>query len=188
MSWASFNIIEIMSSPSYLHRRVGYLAAALSFTKDTDVILLTTHLFRKVHLPTLPTPCAEPMTSWQGFSSQSSGKDGDANEGQQYEIGGALSCLANIVTPDLAQDLLSDIYGLMNRQAPGTPPFCLDRHVSSCVTAPVLTSARRLSWCCCAFSTNGPRSISHDPHWLGPHPFVFIGVATFIRPLEGEIG
>jgi AP-3 complex subunit delta-1 len=48
MSWASFRIIEVMSAQWFGHRRVGYLAATLSFTQSTDVVLLTTHLFRKV--------------------------------------------------------------------------------------------------------------------------------------------
>ena len=47
ISWASFNIVEVMSAPWFGHKRIGYLAASLCFTKDTDVILLTTHLFRK---------------------------------------------------------------------------------------------------------------------------------------------
>ena len=47
ISWASFNIVEVMSAPWFGHKRIGYLAAALCFTPQTDVILLTTHLFRK---------------------------------------------------------------------------------------------------------------------------------------------
>jgi AP-3 complex subunit delta-1 len=48
IGWAAFHIIEIMSAAWFGHKRIGYLAASLSFTKSTDVILLTTHLFRKV--------------------------------------------------------------------------------------------------------------------------------------------
>ena len=99
MSWASFNVVDVMSSPWFGHKRMGYLAAALSFTKDTDVILLTTHLFRK------------------GFT-QSTSSGSTSSEGLQYDAGAAISCLANIVTPDLAMDLLSDIYGLMNSTRP----------------------------------------------------------------------
>ena len=36
-------------------------------------------------------------------------------DGLQYETGAAISCLACICTPDLGMDLLSDIYGMMNR-------------------------------------------------------------------------
>jgi len=99
MSWASFRIIEVMSSANFTHKRIGYLAAALSFTKDTDVILLTTHLFRK------------------GFTQNVSG-DSSITDGLQYEIGAAIGCLANIATPGLAEDLLSDIYGMMNSSRP----------------------------------------------------------------------
>lgn len=99
----AFHIIELMSAAWFGHKRIGYLAASLSFTKDTDVILLTTHLFRK------------------GFNSSQGGGPTSASmavEGFQYETGAAISCLANIVTPDLAQDLLSDVYTLMNSSRP----------------------------------------------------------------------
>ena len=50
MSWASFHIVEVMSSPKLLHKRAGYLAAAQSFQQDTDVLMLTTNLIKKVNL------------------------------------------------------------------------------------------------------------------------------------------
>lgn len=48
MSWASFHVVEVMSSPKLLHKRTGYLAAAQSFQQDTDVLMLTTNLIKKV--------------------------------------------------------------------------------------------------------------------------------------------
>jgi len=99
MSWASFRVIEVMSASWFGHKRVGYLAAALSFTPQTDVILLATHLFRKAFTQNVST-------------------DSATTEGLKYETGAALSCLANICTPDLAQDLLSDLYGMMNSTQP----------------------------------------------------------------------
>lgn len=103
ISWSAFHIIELMSAAWFGHKRIGYLGASLSFTKDTDVILLTTHLFRK------------------GFNSSQGGGPTNASmavEGFQYETGAAISCLANIVTPDLAEGLLADVYGLMNSSRP----------------------------------------------------------------------
>jgi len=104
MSWAAFHVIELMSASWFGHKRIGYLAASVSFTKDTDVILLTTHLFRK------------------GFNTaQTGGPSSNATinvEGFQYETGAAISCLANIVTADLAEGLLSDVYALMNSSRP----------------------------------------------------------------------
>jgi AP-3 complex subunit delta-1 len=38
--------------------------------------------------------------------------------GLKYEVGAALNCFAHIVTPDLAQGLLSEIYGMMNSSQP----------------------------------------------------------------------
>ena len=58
-----------------------------SFTESTDVILLTTNLFKKE------------------FSSATN---------NQYEIGMAINCLANIATKDLARDCISDLVVLMN--------------------------------------------------------------------------
>lgn len=92
ISWASFAIVEVMSQSRFAHKRVGYLAANQSFTEHTDVILLTTNLFKKE------------------FSSNSSSN--------QYEIGLAINCLANIATKDLARDCLPDLMTLMNHSKP----------------------------------------------------------------------
>ena len=106
-SWAAFAIVEVMSYPWYGYRRLAYLAASLSFRQETDVILLTTHLFKKV------------FSQNQGPSSSSV----PSAEGAQYEVGAALDCLANICTPQLATDLLSDIYAIMNRLATDCIPL-----------------------------------------------------------------
>ncbi|KAG5462379.1 MAG: hypothetical protein BJ554DRAFT_5301 [Olpidium bornovanus] len=49
---ASFHIVEVMSSPNFINKRAGYLAAVQSFRQDTDVLMLTTNLLRKVHAAT----------------------------------------------------------------------------------------------------------------------------------------
>ena len=79
-SWANFAIIEVMSSQRFGHKRVGYLAAAQSFNEETDVILLTTNLLKK-----------------------------EFKSSNVYEVGLAINCLSNIVTPDLARELLPDL-------------------------------------------------------------------------------
>ena len=48
MSWASFNVLEVMSSPNYLRKRVGYLGAIQSFRADTEVLMLAENLLKKV--------------------------------------------------------------------------------------------------------------------------------------------
>ena len=50
MSWASFNVIEVMSSPKFSHKRLAYLVAAQSFSPDTDVLMLATNLIKKVRV------------------------------------------------------------------------------------------------------------------------------------------
>ena len=48
MSWASFHVLEVMSSVKYLQKRVGYLGAVQSFRPDTEVLMLATNLLKKV--------------------------------------------------------------------------------------------------------------------------------------------
>jgi AP-3 complex subunit delta-1 len=47
MQWASFHIVEVMSSPAFAHKRLGYLGASVSFTDETEVVLLCTNMFKK---------------------------------------------------------------------------------------------------------------------------------------------
>ena len=49
MSWASFNVLEVMSSPKYIQKRVGYLGAMQSFRPGTEVLMLATNLLKKVN-------------------------------------------------------------------------------------------------------------------------------------------
>jgi hypothetical protein len=51
MSWASFNVLEVMASPKYHQKRVGYLGAIQSFRPDTEVLMLATNLLKKVAFP-----------------------------------------------------------------------------------------------------------------------------------------
>ncbi|PVD23927.1 hypothetical protein C0Q70_17203 [Pomacea canaliculata] len=48
ISWAAFNIIEVMSSTKFTFKRVGYLAASQCFHEGTDVLMLTTNMIRKM--------------------------------------------------------------------------------------------------------------------------------------------
>lgn len=51
MNWASFHVLEVMSSPKSHLKSIGYLAATQSFNEDTDVLMLTTNLLKKVGFP-----------------------------------------------------------------------------------------------------------------------------------------
>ena len=48
-TWASFQVVEVMSSSTFKEKAIGYLAASLSFKPDTDVLMLTTNLIKKVY-------------------------------------------------------------------------------------------------------------------------------------------
>jgi len=51
MSWAAFNVVEVMSQEIFIAKRIGYLAASVSFDESTEVIMLATNLLKKVRLP-----------------------------------------------------------------------------------------------------------------------------------------
>ncbi|KAK7490361.1 hypothetical protein BaRGS_00018340 [Batillaria attramentaria] len=89
ISWAAFNIIEVMSSTKFTFKRVGYLAASQCFHDGTDVLMLTTNMIRK-----------------------------DMSSVNTYDAGVALSGLACFITSDLARDLANDIMTLMTSSKP----------------------------------------------------------------------
>ncbi|KAL7271800.1 AP-3 complex subunit delta [Rhizina undulata] len=89
MSWASFHVLEVMSSPKFMQKRVGYLAAVQSFRLDTDVLMLATNLLKK----DLSSPSA-PETSL------------------------AINGLSHIVSPSLARDLAPDLLSKLSHTSP----------------------------------------------------------------------
>jgi hypothetical protein len=88
-SFASFHIVEVMSSPDFASKRVGYLAAAQSFSPTTDVLLLTTNQFKK-----------------------------DLTNGRMQDCSQALTCLGKLVNESLACDLGPDVALLLSSPRP----------------------------------------------------------------------
>lgn len=88
MNWASFHIIEVMSSSKIHLKTVGYLAAGQSFDDDTDVLMLTTNLIKK-DLSSSPA-----------------------------EVAITLNGLSSVVTPDLARDLIPEVFAMLNHSRP----------------------------------------------------------------------
>lgn len=88
MSWASFHVIEVMSSSKIHLKSVGYLAAGQSFNEDTDVLMLTTNLIKK---------------------------DLAANPA---DVAITLNGLSHVVTPDLARDLSQEVIAMLNHSRP----------------------------------------------------------------------
>ncbi|KAI3501711.1 hypothetical protein L1887_29681 [Cichorium endivia] len=84
MSWAAFHAVECTSSPSFVHKKTGYLAASLSFRPSTDVLILLTNQIRK-----------------------------DLSSTNLHEVSLALECLSVICTPDFTCDLTPDIFALL---------------------------------------------------------------------------
>ncbi|KAI2803527.1 hypothetical protein RDWZM_001526 [Blomia tropicalis] len=89
ISWSSFNVIEVMSSTKFSHKRIGYLAASQCFHENTEVMMLTTNMIRK-----------------------------DLNSQNMYDAGCAMSGLACFVTTDISRDLANDVLTLLNSTKP----------------------------------------------------------------------
>lgn len=89
INFASFYITEVMSSPVFATKRIGYLSAAQSFSPATDVLLLTTNQFKK-----------------------------DLTNGKVQDCSQALTCLGKLITEELGRDLESDIAMLLSSPRP----------------------------------------------------------------------
>ncbi|KAG9083251.1 AP-3 complex subunit delta [Ceratobasidium sp. 370] len=85
MRWASFYVVEVMSSPKFHLKAVGYLAAVQSFTSDTDVLMLTTNLLKK-----------------------------DLSNAAPASLPIALNGFSHLATPDLSRDLAPDVFSLLS--------------------------------------------------------------------------
>ncbi|KAK8218519.1 armadillo-type protein [Phyllosticta capitalensis] len=80
MSWASFHVLEVMSSQKYAQKKVGYLAAVQSFRPDTEVLMLAENLLKK-----------------------------DLNSPQPTTIALPLMAIPHVINPSMANSLLSDL-------------------------------------------------------------------------------
>lgn len=89
MSWASFNILETMSSQKYLQKRVGYLGAVQSFRPDTEVLMLAENLLKK-----------------------------DLAHTQLTNISLPLMAIPHVVNPSMANSLLSDLLSRLTHSSP----------------------------------------------------------------------
>ncbi|KAH7336551.1 adaptin N terminal region-domain-containing protein [Rhexocercosporidium sp. MPI-PUGE-AT-0058] len=89
MSWASFHVLEVMSSAKYLQKRVGYLGAVQSFRPDTEVLMLATNLLKKDLTSTAITTMSLPVIT-----------------------------LPHIITPSLALSVLSDLLPRLTHSHP----------------------------------------------------------------------
>jgi AP-3 complex subunit delta-1 len=89
MSWASFNVLEVMSSPNYAEKKIGYLAAVQSFRPDTDVLVLAENLLKK-----------------------------DVTSASVLVIALPLVAIPHIISPSMANSLLSEILPRMTHSNP----------------------------------------------------------------------
>lgn len=80
MSWASFHVLEVMSSPKNHQKRIGYLGAVQTFRPDTEVLMLATNLLKK-----------------------------DLTTGSTTTISLPITALPHFITPSLALSTLADL-------------------------------------------------------------------------------
>ncbi|KAI9848733.1 MAG: AP-3 complex subunit delta [Sclerophora amabilis] len=89
MSWASFHVLEVMSSVKYPQKRVGYLGAVQSFRPETEVLMLATNLLKKDLTSPLPATMSLPLIT-----------------------------VPHIITPSLALSLLTDLLPRLTHSHP----------------------------------------------------------------------
>lgn len=99
MSWASFHVLEVMSSAKYHQKRIGYLSAVQSFRPDTEVLMLATNLIKKVGIPkTEPRLLALADSCSKDLASPSA-----------TTICLPITALPHLINPSLALSTLSDL-------------------------------------------------------------------------------
>lgn len=89
ISWAAFNIIEVMSSERFTHKRIGYLAASQCFSNNTEVLMLTINMIRR-------DLCARNI----------------------YETGCALTGMSCFVSNEIGRELFNDVLRLLSSTKP----------------------------------------------------------------------
>ncbi|KAF2212920.1 hypothetical protein CERZMDRAFT_40810 [Cercospora zeae-maydis SCOH1-5] len=89
MSWASFHVLEVMSSAKYLQKRVGYLAAVQSFRPDTEVLMLAENLLKK-----------------------------DVQSSDKVVIQLPLGAIPHVISPSMANSLLTDLLPRLSHSLP----------------------------------------------------------------------
>jgi len=89
MSWASFHVLEVMSSTKYVQKRVGYLGAVQSFRPDTEVLMLAENLLKK-----------------------------DLTSPQLTNLSLVLVTLPHIANPSMASSLLDDLLSRLSHSNP----------------------------------------------------------------------
>lgn len=107
ISWAGFNIIEVMSSNKFTFKRIGYLAGSQSFHQETEVcfvsswfLIILRGIYSVLYLQVL-------MLTTNMIRK-------DLNSQNQYDAGATLSGLACFINQDLARDLANDIMSLVS--------------------------------------------------------------------------
>lgn len=89
IQWACFNMLELMSSPKFTHKRIGFLAASHSFGRSQDMLMLATNLFKR-----------------------------ESTNKNYLETCLAVNCLACIVNTEMARELLNDYTSLITTSRP----------------------------------------------------------------------
>lgn len=91
MSWCNFDILEVMASPKFQHKRIGYLAAIqiLQRQNNDDALMLMTNLLKK-----------------------------DLNSVHFVETSLAISGIAAVVSKDLAVDIVDDMAKMLTHSKP----------------------------------------------------------------------
>jgi AP-3 complex subunit delta-1 len=90
MSWASFNVLEVMSSSIYAQKKIGYLSAIQSFRPDTEVLMLAENLLKKDLMSQLPVVISLP-----------------------------LAAIPHVINPSMANSLLGDLLPRLTHSQPG---------------------------------------------------------------------
>lgn len=124
ISWAGFNIIEVMSSSRFTCKRIGYLAASQCFHPDSEV---STARYPLITFLSYIYVCSCPIVL-QLLMLTTNMIRKDLNSQNQYDAGVALSGLSCFISTDLSRDLANDIMTLVRQQDLNFPYTIVESH------------------------------------------------------------
>ncbi|KAJ2904821.1 uncharacterized protein MKZ38_007013 [Zalerion maritima] len=143
MSWASFRVLEVMASPKYHQKRVGYLGAVQSFRPDTEVLMLATNLLKKDLTQSLTSTINLPIAALPHIATSSL----------------ALSCLSDLLprlshsNPSIRKKTIVTLYRLalvypetLRAAWPRIKDRLMDQGEDPSVTAAIINVICELGW------------------------------------------
>jgi AP-3 complex subunit delta len=111
ISWANFDILQLMSSSSFPAKNIAFTTANLAFNSNTDCLIMTVNLFKKV-INHFILPIFSKIFELIHLIFK------ELINSQYIETSVMLGCLANICNPQIATETIELTMSLLSHNKP----------------------------------------------------------------------